>query len=263
MKFFDSHTHYYDKRFTDEYPGGIDGAIADSMRAGMCGFLCAGTNPDTTKASIALAGKYENAYASAGLHPQDTAAYTSTQIPAVLSEIEQLLTHPKVAALGEIGLDYHWDPDRAVQKEAFDAQLSLAESAGIPVIIHDRDAHGDTMDIILAHKNVTGVIHSYSGSVEMAKEYVRMGWYLSFSGPLTYKNAEKVRTACKAVPVDRLLIETDCPYLPPVPHRGKINTSALMLYTMETMAECTGLPIDAVAAQTMENACALFRIRLL
>lgn len=263
MKFFDSHTHYYDKKFIEEYPGGIDGAIADSFAAGLCGFLCAGTNPDTTKASIALAEKYKNAYASAGLHPQDTVLYASAQLPAILSEIEMLLAHPKVVALGEIGLDYHWDPDHAVQKEVFDAQLSLAESKGIPVIIHDREAHGDTMDILLAHKNVTGVIHSYSGSAEMAKEYVRMGWYLSFSGPLTYKNAEKVRTACKAVPVSRLLIETDCPYLPPVPHRGKINTSALMLYTLETMAECTGLPIETVAVQTMENACRLFRLSLL
>ncbi len=263
MKLFDAHTHYYDEKFVREYPGGTHGAIADSFAAGVCGFLCAGTNPDTTKASIALAEQYENVYASAGLHPQDTADYSKAQLPAVLSAVESLLDHPKTVALGEIGLDYHWDPDRAVQKEAFDAQLSIAASKGFPVIIHDREAHGDTMDLLRAHKNVTGMIHSYSGSGDMAREYVRMGWYISFSGSLTYKNAEKLRTACKMVPPDRLLIETDCPYLPPVPHRGKINTSALMIHTLETMAERVGIPIQEMAAQTVENACRMFHISLL
>ena len=263
MKLFDSHTHYYDQKFAEKYPGGSAGAIADSFAAGVCGFLCAGTHPDTTKASIALAEAYENVYASAGLHPQDTATYSKLQIPKVLSQVEALLAHPKVVAVGEIGLDYYWDPDRSVQKEVLDAQLSMAETKGLPVIVHDREAHGDTMDILRAHKNVIGVLHSYSGSAEMAREYVRMGWYISFGGPLTYKNAEKVRAACAAVPPDRLLIETDCPYLPPVPHRGEINTSALMIYTLEAMAACAGLPAEAMAAQTVENACRLFSIHLL
>ncbi len=263
MKLFDAHTHYYDKKFAEKYPGGTQGAIADSLAAGVCGFLCAGTNPDTAQASITLAKQYKNMYASAGLHPQDTADYSIAQLPTVLSAVESLLTHPKTVAVGEIGLDYHWDPDRRVQKEAFDAQLSIAASMGLPAIIHDRDAHGDTMDMLRAHKDATGMIHSYSGSAEMALEYVRMGWYISFSGPLTYKNAQKLRATCKVVPPDRLLVETDCPYLPPVPHRGKINTSALMIYTLETMAECVGISIQEMAAQTVENTCRLFHIALL
>ena len=263
MKLFDSHTHYYDQKFAEKYPGGAAGAIADSFAAGICGFLCAGTNPDTTKAAVALAETYENAYASAGLHPEDTATYSKAQLPEVLCKIERWLDHPKVAAIGEIGLDYYWDPDRSVQKEAFDMQLSIAEAKHLPVIVHDRDAHGDTMDILRAHKNVIGVLHSYSGSAEMAREYVRMGWYISFGGPLTYKNAEKVRAACAAVPPDRLLIETDCPYLPPGPHRGEINTSALMIYTLEAMAACKNLSPQVLAAQTIENACRLFSIHLL
>ena len=261
MKLFDSHAHYYDKKF-DEYPGGSDGAIADAFAAGVCGFLCAGTRPETTRAAIAIAESYPNVFASSGLHPQDSGAYTREQLPAVLSEIETLCSHPKVVAIGEIGLDYYWDTDRAVQKKAFDAQLSMAEAMGLPVIIHDRDAHGDTMDILRAHRGVTGVLHCYSGSAEMAKEYAKMGWYLSFGGPLTYKTAEKVRDACRAAPHDRLLIETDCPYLSPVPHRGKINTSARMIHTLEMMAQCIERTSEETAELTLENACRLFQISI-
>ncbi len=259
LKLFDTHAHYNDTRF-DEI-GGADKVISEDFAAGIAGFINCGTNPDSSRESIALSEKYENVYVAVGLHPEDAPDFAG-RINETLDEIEALLSHKKVAALGEIGLDYHWEIDKDLQHEVFDRQLSIAEEKSIPVIIHDRDAHGKTFEMISAHPGVIGVMHGYSGSAEMAKEYVKLGWYIAFGGPLTYKNAEKVREACRAVPLDRLLIETDCPYLPPVPHRGEVNRSSYMFNTLAVMAEVQGVTEEECAKATIENTRRLFKINI-
>ena len=263
MRLFDSHSHYNDDRFEEEYPGGAAGALKDSFDSGICGILCAGTNPENTLECIALAESDSRIWASAGMHPGDSRFTPRGEEQAALDRIAELIRHPRVCALGEIGLDYHYGgEDKEQQKLFFDSQLSMAEEAGLPVIVHDREAHGDTFDIIRAHKGVTGVMHSFSGSAEMAKELVKMGWYVSFSGPVTYKNACNLREAAKVVPSDRILVETDAPYLTPVPYRGKINLSMYMEYTAKAVAEARGEDIDRFCEQTVENTLRLFGISL-
>ncbi|MBQ8475207.1 MAG: TatD family hydrolase [Clostridia bacterium] len=262
MKLFDSHAHYNDRRFEEEYPGGLDKVIQDSFEADVVGFITVGTEPNNCRKAIEIAEKYHTAYAAVGLHPEDAAAFEKTEISSVVEDICSLLSHEKVVALGEIGLDYHWDTPRDIQKEVFDMQLCIAEEKNIPVIIHDREAHGDIFDILCSHKNVCGVMHCYSGSAEMARDYVRRGWYISFAGPVSYKNAENVRNACRSVPQDRLLIETDCPYLAPVPHRGKINYSGYMVHTLAAMAAARGEDEEELARATIENSKKLFNIEI-
>ena len=212
---------------------------------------------------MALAEQYPFFYASAGIHPGDSRRITDEEIPAALDAIRRIAAHPKCVAIGEIGLDYHWDPDGKVRQSAlFDAQMSMAEELKMPVIIHDRDAHGDCFDIVRAHPNVIGVFHSFSGSAEMARQLVQMGWYISFSGPITYKNAHKVREAAAVVPHDRILTETDAPYLPPVPHRGELNYSGYLPYTVRAIAEASGMTEEEAAQRTLENAARLFGISL-
>jgi len=262
MRYFDSHAHYNDDRFAEEYPGGADAAIADAQKLGVDAILNAGTNPGTTAVSIALAEKYPFFYASAGLHPSDSMRIAPSGIQGALDDIRRMAIHPKCTAIGEIGLDYHWEPDgRARQTPIFDAQLSIAEELKLPVIIHDRDAHGDCFDIVRAHPNVIGVFHSFSGSAEMARQLVNMGWYISFSGPITYKNAHKVREAAAVVPHDRILAETDAPYLPPVPFRGQLNYSGYLPYTVRAIADAIGLTKEETAFRTFENAKRLFQIQ--
>ena len=167
-----------------------------------------------------------------------------------------------IVAIGEIGLDYHWPgTDRDAQRVWFDAQLDLAARLGLPVIIHDRDAHGDCLDIVRAHPGLRGVFHAFSGSAETARELVRLGFHLGFGGTVTYRNATKLREVVATVPDEYLLIETDAPYLPPVPHRGEINRSALMTYTAEAIAAARGVTPDAIAELTYKNALELFNIQ--
>lgn len=258
---FDSHAHYFDERFAEKYPGGADAAIADAYKIGVRYILNAGTSPETTRQAITLAERYPHLYASAGIHPSDSHDIPDEHLQASLDEIRLLCGHRKVTALGEIGLDYHWDTSRKErQKSIFDTQLSMAEELNIPVIIHDREAHGDTLDILRAHPNVCGVLHSFSGSTEMARQLVARGWYISFSGPVTYKNAHGVREVAAAVPSDRILIETDAPYLPPEPHRGEINYSGYLPLIAHAIAEARGVSDAEILACTTENALQLFRI---
>jgi len=263
MRLFDSHAHYDDERFAEEFEGGTDGAILKARESGICGIINVGAGVQTSRNSVALSEKYSFIKAAVGIHPHDAQHVIKGEENSALDEIERLLAHPNAVALGEIGLDYHYDDtDAGCQKAFFDAQLSLAESQKVPVIIHDRDAHGDVFDMISCHRNVTGVFHSYSGSAEMARQLVNMGWYLSFSGPITYKNAVKVREAASAVPKDRVLVETDAPYLPPVPHRGKLNYSGYLHFTAEALAGAMGVSSDEISELTVENTCRLFRIAL-
>ncbi|MBE6598986.1 MAG: TatD family deoxyribonuclease [Ruminococcaceae bacterium] len=261
IQLFDSHAHYDDSRFAREFEGGGDGAILKAREEGVIGIINVGSSLKNSRNSVALSEKYSFIKAAAGLHPHDAQFIEKGMEAAALDEIMSLLRHPNTVALGEIGLDYHYDDtDEGVQKKFFDAQLSMAEETKMPVIIHDRDAHGDIFDMISCHKNVTGVFHSFSGSAEMARQLINKGWYISFSGPITYKNAVKVREAASVCPRDRVLVETDAPYLPPVPHRGEINYSGYLHYTAEGLASAMNLTIEEIAAQTIENTCRLFGI---
>lgn len=259
--FFDSHAHYFDEKF-QKYDGGADAAIRDAHEAGIRYILNAGTMPETSRSAIRMAEKHPHLYAAAGLHPSDSHDVRDADIPSsVLDEIRTLCTHEKVVAVGEIGLDYYWDASQKErQKSIFDAQLSMAEELALPVIIHDREAHGDTMDILRAHPNARGVLHSFSGSAEMARQLIARGWYISFSGPITYKNARSLREVAASVPLDRILLETDAPYLPPEPHRGKINFSGYLPFTAKAVADVKECTVEEIARQTTENAKKLFQI---
>jgi TatD DNase family protein len=261
---FDSHAHYYDRRF-EELEGGAD-ALLSHLFKGEVGYIVnVGTDPENSRVVIAEAARWRGMYAAVGIHPGD--CQWIEDVEPALDEIERMIMNKnsrhaqKIVALGEIGLDYHYDDtDKKKQAYFFDRQLEMARKYEIPVIIHDREAHGDSFDTICRYPDVTGVFHSYSGSAEMARDLVRRGWYISFSGVATFKNAPKVREAIAAVPNDRILIETDAPYLAPVPHRGKCNHSGLAYYTAAAVATVKGIDADSVCRITAENAKKLFQI---
>ena len=260
IKLIDSHAHYDDARFEKEFEGGAGAALEISFDAGVEAVINVATNPDNAKTTLALAEKYGNVYAALGIHPSDCQEMDGAA-GDILAEVEKSLSHPKVVAIGEIGLDYYWEPyDKARQAEFFEGQLEMSKRLDLPVIVHCREAIGDAVEIVRRHAGVRGVFHSFSGSAETARELVALGWYISFGGPITYKGAKKVREAASAVPLDRLLIETDCPYLPPVPHRGEINYSAYMLYTLAAMSEAVGCEEETLAKRLVENTKKLFRI---
>ena len=261
MKLFDTHAHYDDTRFEEEFDGGRNAAIKLSFDSGVVGIINVATNLRNAKTTIALAEEYENIYAAVGFHPTDCQELDEKDIETSLAGIKSLCSHKKVVAIGEIGLDYHYDDTNKVRQQMFfERQLEMARELDLPVIIHDRDAHGDSLEIVKKHPGVRGVFHSFSGSAEMASELVKLGYYIAFGGPVTYKNANNVKRAAAAVPVDRLLIETDCPYLPPVPHRGKINCSAYMKYTLTGLSEATGITEEKLSEATLNNTKALFKI---
>lgn len=257
--YFDSHAHLDDEKFTSS-EGGSDAVVAASIAAGVSTIVNIGTNKETSGTSVALAEKYPFIYASVGIYPTD-AQYLGDRFDSELEAIRSLAVHPKVVAIGEIGLDYHYDgTDRDVQMRAFVAQMELAGELHLPVVIHDREAHGDVLDVIRRYPDVKGVLHSFSGSSEMAEELCRRGWYISFSGPVTYKNAVKVKAAAKIVPSEYLMVETDSPYLPPTPHRGEVNYPGFISHTVAEIAALRGEDPDFIAALTSENAKRLFGI---
>ena len=212
-------------------------------------------------AAIAQAEKYDNMYLALGIHPSDTRFLSD--MDAELEEIENMIKNQgrKCVCLGEIGLDYHYpDTDKERQHRYFRAQMKLAERLGLPVCIHDRDSHADVMTVIREFPNVRGVLHSYSGGVDMAKELVDLGYMISFSGTLTFTNARRPREVAAALPHDRILIETDCPYLAPHPLRGTLNHSGNLRYTNATLAEILGITEEECAALTEANARRFFGI---
>ncbi len=262
---FDTHAHYFDEKF-DTLEGGAEALLgSEGFKSRICGVINVGTSYESSLSAIKQAKKYDFMYASVGIHPEDAQTKCKLSPDAEIERIRGLIYDTetravnKIVAVGEIGFDYYWKPvDRELQYQYFDKQMALAKELDLPVIIHDRDAHGDTFDMICKHKNVRGVLHSCSMSAEMVKEIVKLGWYISFAGPLTYKNAERVREACLAAPLDRLLIETDAPYLSPVPYRGQINSSLYMESTAAKMAELFGMETDEIAEITAQNAKELF-----
>ena len=263
MELFDSHAHYDDGRFEREYEGGAMAALRDARASGVRRIVNSGADIETSRASIRLAalggGELPEIYASVGIHPTETRKYPSLE--AAIDEVRALAREPRVVAIGEIGLDYHYpDTDRDVQMRFFRAQYELARELGLPVVIHDRDAHGDVFDMVREFSDVRTVLHSYSGSAEMARQYAAMGVYMSFGGVLTFKNAEKTREAARAVPPELFMLETDAPYLAPTPHRGKINHSAYMVYTAAAAGAVFGVDAERAASMAAENSVRFYGI---
>lgn len=263
-RLFDSHAHYYAARF---YAGGnTPDALLNTLFAGEVGTIInISTSLENAGAVLSQAAKYPRMFAAIGIHPTDGQRYADPTV--ALTELEALLADParraagKIVAIGETGLDYHYpDTDKEKQAALFEGQLILAEKLGVPVIIHDRDAHGDCFAAVLRHPRVRGVFHSFSGSAELAVELTRRGWYLSFSGVATFKNAPRVRSAVATTPNDRLLVETDCPYLAPEPHRGERNHSGFLPYTVAALAAVKGISVQEMTDLTADNACRLFGI---
>lgn len=265
---FDSHAHYFDRRFEREYEGGADALLKSIYPSQVARIINVGTDCASSLRAISQAAKYEGMYAAVGIHPGDCHFVADPQ--AELAALRELLENReerkknKIVALGEIGLDYHFEVygDIPMDKERehffFARQMEMAREFALPVIIHDREAHGDCFETVLKYPEVKGVFHSYSGSAELATELVKRGWYISFSGTLTFKNAAQVRRAALAVPRERLLIETDAPYLAPHPLRGSMNHSGLLSYVLETLGELWNCSPEAAAKQTYENASRLF-----
>ena len=251
--YFDTHAHYDSGAFNADR----EAVLAALPEAGVSLVVNPGCEVRSSETAIALAGRFAHVYAAVGIHPEDMGDMAEGD----LDRIAQLARHEKCVAIGEIGLDYYWDAShREEQKALFARQLDMALALDLPVIVHDREAHGDCLDIVRRYESLRGVFHCYSGSVEMAEELLRRGWYLGFDGPITYKNARKALEVLKICPLDRILIETDSPYLTPVPNRGKRNDSRNLVYITEKIAEVKGLTADEIAAATMENGKRLFGI---
>ena len=250
MAIFDSHAHYCDERFDLDR----DELLSSMPSNGVCGIINVPSDLAESVQCIELARKYDFMWAAAGVHPQ----LATTWNEGSEAQLRMLLTDPKCVTLGETGLDYVvGDVPKNVQKAVFIKQLEIAKDLNKPVIIHDREAHGDTMEI-LKKSGCHGVMHCFSGSAEMARQLVDMGWYISFPGVVTFKNARKSHEAVLAVPLERILIETDAPYLTPEPFRGKRNDSTLCKYTCTVMAGLFGMTVEDFEHLTAENAARCF-----
>ena len=247
---FDSHAHYNSSRFDEDRRQLLQRLPAD----GVIGVINAGTTAADSKEGLELAEAYEYFWFAAGIHPEELQDDT----PESLAAIKELAQHPKCVAIGEIGLDYYWDKEHKQQQiDLFIRQLELAKELDLPVIIHDRDAHGDTMELLRKYRP-KGVLHCYSGSAEMAKEVIALGMYVGFTGVATFPNGKKCREAIATIPMDRLLVETDCPYMAPVPFRGKRCDSSMIVHTAEAMAQIKGVSTEEMLQQTAENVKTLF-----
>jgi TatD DNase family protein len=250
---FDIHAHYNDDKYNDDR----DQVFARLPKEDVKYVINTADNVESSILSIDYSEKYDFIFATCGVHPQNVLNLKDEDI----TKLRDLSSHPKVVAIGEIGLDYYYDSsNKDQQKYWFSRQVDLASETGLPIVIHDRDAHEDTMkEIKRAHSlGVNGVLHCYSGSVEMAKEVINFGFHLSVGGVVTFKNAKKLIEVIKWIPIEYLLLETDCPYMAPEPFRGKRNDSSLIRYVAEKIAEIKGLSYDQVLRITTGNACRLF-----
>lgn len=256
MELFDTHAHYDDRRF--------DGDREELLRSlpehGVKLVLNPGCDLESSRQAVSYAESYPHVYAAVGFHPENLENVDES----VLAQIEQLAkSHPKVRAIGEIGLDYYWEKDEAARKrqqEFFRAQMRMAGRLGLPVIIHDREAHLDSLTIVEQYSAVRGVFHCYSGSAEFAQRLLQLGYYISFTGVITFKNAKKALEAIRVIPLDRLMIETDAPYMAPEPYRGKRNSSLYVYRMAEVIAQVKGISAEEAAQITTENGKRLFSI---
>ena len=277
-RYTDTHAHYFDRKFDpnshnfndkfDNY-GGADTLLTDpDFLSKVAAVINVGTNLQNSRTAVDMAGKYPYMAAAVGIHPEDAQGLpdsTPLDPEKELSALRAWVSDPdrrkrdKIVAIGEIGFDYHWQPmDKDLQRAFFEGQMQIAADTGLPVIIHDREAHGDSFEVVLKYPAVKGVFHAYGGSAEMARELTKRGWYIGFGGVATFKNAERVRSVIASMDLSKLLLETDCPYMAPVPFRGKINHSALIPYIAEVIAPLHGLTVEELAEVTNRNAEELF-----
>lgn len=249
----DSHAHYDQRRFRED-----QAQLLDAMASHDIGLIVnVGCDLPSSLQSVALSERYDFIYAAVGSHPDDADHVDE----GTLAMYRQLSEKEKVVAIGEIGLDYHYeDVPRAVQQRAFRLQLELARELNLPVIVHEREAHGDAMEILDDFPQVRGVFHCYSGSLEMARELVKRGWYLGFTGVITFKNARKAVEVAQWAPLHRLLVETDCPYMAPEPLRGRRCDSSMIEFTANQLARVKGLDPQELLDRTCENAKSVYRI---
>ena len=252
---FDTHAHYDDEAFNEDR----DELLRSLPEHGIEAVVNVGASIQTTKNTLELMKCYPFVYGAVGVHPNETAELNEH----LMDWLKHVAGEEKVVAIGEIGLDYYWnEPEPEVQKHWFVRQLNLAREVGLPIIVHSRDAAKDTLDIMVSeHKGTTGgVIHCFSYETEMAREYLNMGYFLGIGGVLTFKNARKLKEVVEYAPMDRLVLETDCPYLAPVPYRGKRNSSLYLTKVVEAVAEIKGIPEEEVIRITTENARKLYRL---
>lgn len=251
---FDTHAHYDDDWFDEDR----DALLAGMPEKGVGLIVNPGCTLASSRAALALAEQFPHVYAAVGIHPENCHDF----VPQHIDVLRDLAGHPKVVAIGEIGLDYYWpeNPSRELQQQVLRAQLTLAQELALPVIIHDREAHADTLSIVREFPGLRGVFHCYSGSVEDARTLVKMGWMLSFNGAATFKNARKAPEVIAAVPMEHLMIETDAPYLAPVPYRGKRNDSGYVHLVAEKISQIKNIPPEEVARITWENGKRFFGI---
>ena len=279
-RYTDTHAHYFDRKFdpnphnfNDKFNkyGGADTLLTDpDFLSKVAAVINVGTNLQNSQTAVDMAGKYPYMAAAVGIHPEDAQGLpdgTPLDPEKELASLRDWVSDParrkadKIVAIGEIGFDYYWQPmDKELQRAFFEGQLQIAADTGLPVIIHDREAHGDSFEVILKYPTVRGVFHAYGGSAEMAKELTKRGWYIGFGGVATFKNAERVRSVVASVDITKLLLETDCPYMAPVPFRGKINHSGLIPHIAEVIAPLHGLTVEELAEVTNRNAEELFRL---
>jgi TatD DNase family protein len=259
MMIFDTHAHYDDPAFA----GGVDDIVAHFPAAGIGRAVNVASTRESIPACLALAARYPVFYAAAGIHPSECTDITEADIEIV----RRALALPRTVAVGEIGLDYHWpEPERKLQQKWFAAQLELAAEEDVPVIVHSRDAAADTMDMIRQHSarkrgdNPAGVIHCYSYGREQAEEYCRMGWMIGVGGVVTFRNARKLKETVQAIPLEAIVLETDCPYMAPEPHRGERNSSLFLPLVVKAVADLKNVTPEEVIAQTERNAERLYRL---
>lgn len=253
--FFDTHAHYNDDAFEPDR----DELLATLPQKGCDLILCPGCDLESSRACVDLAERFPHVYAAVGYHPENLDGAE----PDALDAIRTLAAHPKVKAIGEIGLDYYWvkdDEGRAKERRFFQAQLTMAQELDLPAIVHDRDAHKDCLDAVRAHPKARGVFHCCSESLEDAKVLVKLGWHLSFTGNITFKNARRAIEVLEWLPMERLMLETDAPYMAPEPHRGKRCDSSYIPLMAQRVAEIKGLSTEDVLSLTRENGKQLFNI---
>ena len=251
---FDTHAHYDDEAFDGDRRELL--AAMPDRNVGL--IVNPGCTVEASRTAVSLAAEFPHVYAAVGIHPENCGGFA----PQHMDAIRDLAKMPKVVAIGEIGLDYYWpeNPPRELQQQVLRSHMALAQELGLPVIIHDREAHADSLSIVKEFPAVTGVFHCFSGSVEMARELLKLGWMLSFNGAVTFKNARKAPEVIGEVPMDRLMIETDAPYLTPVPFRGKRNDSSYVHLVAEKIAQIRGISPEEVEQATWENGKRFFGI---
>ena len=250
---FDTHAHYDAGQFDPDR----EAVLSSLPERGVGLVIDPGCDGPSSQTAVALSRRYPHVYAAVGWHPEEWESWTGES----MALIRRLTEEPKVAAIGEIGLDYYWDAEhKEAQRALFRAQIELALELDKPVIVHDRDAHGDCLNIARDYPGARGVFHCFSGSAEMAEELLRLGWYLGFDGPITYKNARRALEVLEICPLERILMETDSPYLSPVPMRGKRNDSRNLRYVAEKIGEVKGMSAEEAAQLCLENGKRLFGI---